>query len=459
MAKAIARQNKNSQVLQRITNAPGEKIKVAVTDIDGVLRGKYLHKQKFLSAVESGFGFCNVVFGWDSGDVCYENSKYTGWHTGYPDAIAAIDLSTYREIPWENKLPFLLGDFTTAEGQDLEICPRRLLKRVLGRAEKAGYRAKCGMEFEWFNFKETSQTLAEKSFTKLETLTPGMFGYSLIRIAQNRDFFAALMDEMLAFGIPIEGLHTETGPGVLEAAILYSDALEAADRATLFKTSAKEIGQRFGIMPSFMAKWNSALPGCSGHIHQTLWDPNGDKNLFYNEKDAHKMSPLFKSYLAGLLKCLPEILPLLAPTVNSYKRLVDGFWAPTKVSWGIDNRTVAFRVIPASSKSTRLEVRVGGADLNPYLAIAATVAAGLYGIQKNLSLSDKPITGSAYNSNALRLPRNLSEATQNLSQSKIAREILGDTFVDHFVKTREWEWRQFQDSVTNWELQRYFEII
>lgn len=447
-------------VLQEVRNSPKQKVKVAVTDIDGILRGKYLAKEKFLSAAESGFGFCNVVFGWDAGDVCYDNSAYTGWHSGYPDALARVDLSTYRKVPWDDQVPFFLGDFEDGKGGSLEICPRSLLRRVLSKTHSMGYKASAGMEFEWFNFKETSQTLADKGYHSPQPLTPGMFGYSVLRMTQNQPFFAALMDETRAFGIPIEGLHTETGPGVFEAAIHFSEALECADRAVLFKSSAREIGMRFGIMPSFMAKWNAQLPGCSGHTHQSLWNAAGDKNLFFDEKDPNRMSALFKSYLAGQLQCLPEILPFFAPTINSYKRLVDGYWAPTKPTWGIDNRTVALRVIPGSSKSTRLECRVPGSDVNPYLAVAACFASGIYGVQKNLEIKDQPVKGSAYvDSSAQRLPRNLYDATMRLSESRIARELFGEAFVDHFVKTRLWEWRQFQDSVTSWELQRYFEII
>ena len=449
-----------ASILRKVQVSPAEKIKVAVTDIDGVLRGKYMLKSKFLSAVESGFGFCNVVFGWDSADVCYDNSSYTGWQSGYPDATAKIDLSTYREIPWENNQPFFLADFEDQNGGDLPICPRRLLKRMVKKAEKAGFHPNFGLEFEWFNFRETPDSWSKKQFIDPQPLTPGMFGYSLLRSSCNQDFFSALMDETMNFRIPIEGLHTETGPGVYEVAIHYSDALEAADRATLFKTSAKQIGYRFGIMPSFIAKWNSKLPGCSGHNHQSLWDLKKTKNLFYDEKNSAKMSSLFKSYLAGQMKLLPEILPFFAPNINSYKRLVDGYWAPTKVTWGVENRTTAFRVIPGSSKSTRLETRVPGSDINPYLAVAACLASGLYGVEKNLSLKDKPINGSAYLAEgAERLPRNLYEATKRLADSKIANEILGEPFVKHFVETRLWEWSQFQDSVTNWELQRYFEII
>jgi glutamine synthetase len=445
-------------VLDALRKSGASKVKVAITDIDGVLRGKYLHKDKFFSACDGGFGFCNVVFGWDSGDVCYDNSAYTGWHSGYPDAMARVDLATMRRVPWDGDIPFFLADFVDGEGAPLAVCPRSVLKGVLARAEAAGFTAKCGLEFEWFNFQETPQTLAAKGHHDPTPLSPGMFGYSLVRMAQNRPFFTALMDELGAFGIPLEGLHTETGPGVFEAAIQFSGALESADRGVLFKTAAKEIGSRFGIMPTFMAKWNSALPGCSGHTHQSLWSK--DKNVFHDEKDPLKMSGTFKSYLAGILRCLPEILPFFAPTVNSYKRLVDGYWAPTKVTWGMDNRTVALRVIPGSAKSTRVEVRVPGSDINSYLAIAASLAAGLYGIEKGVKLTAEPVKGSAYNvEGAERLPRTLQEATQRLADSKIAHEILGETFVDHFVRTRVWEWRQFQDAVTDWELRRYFEVI
>lgn len=448
------------KTIKMVEALPFDKVKVAVVDIDGVLRGKYLLKSKFLSSLKSGFGFCNVIFGWDSSDNCYDSVSYTGWHSGYPDALAKIDVNTFRQIPWEGGQPFFLADFRNDDGSELEICPRNLLKKVIKNATIQSFTPMFGLEFEWFNFAETPQTLAKKEFVNPEPITPGMFGYSFLRAGANQDYFSALMDEMLAFNIPLEGLHTETGPGVYEAAILYSGALEAGDRGVLFKSSAKQIAQRFGIMPSFIAKWNTKLPGCSGHNHQSIWDLKMEKNLFYDESDPLRMSPLYKSYLAGQLKCLSEFLPFFAPTVNSYKRLVDGFWAPTKVSWGVENRTTAFRVIPGSASSTRLETRVPGSDINPYLSIAACLASGLYGIEKNLSLKMESTKGSAYlDSSTERLPRNLLDATRKLADSKIANEVFGEKFISHFVETRLWEWRQFQDSVTNWELQRYFEII
>jgi glutamine synthetase len=446
--------------LEEIRRSEHTRVKVAVTDIDGILRGKYLQKEKLLTVAETGFGFCNVVFGWDSSDICYDNTTYTGWHTGYPDAVVRLDPVTFRRIPWDGGVPFLLGDFEDGSGAPLLICPRQLLKRVLARAAKLGYSAKCGVEYEWFNFRETPQTLAAKGYVSPEPISPGMFGYSVLRSSLNQPYVAALMDDLRGFGVPLEGLHTETGPGVYEAAIAYSEALEGADRATLFKTAVKEIAYRYGFMASFMAKWNTKLPGCGGHIHLSLWDTSGKRNLLHDAADPAKMSPLFRSFLAGQLTCLPEILPFFAPNVNSYKRLVDGYWSPTKPTWGVDNRTCAYRVIPGNEKSTRLEVRVGGADINPYLAIAAALASGLYGIEKKLELTDKPITGSAYQESAIpRLPRNLSEATDRLTASPLARELFGDAFVDHFVRTRRWEWGQYQDAVTDWEMKRYFEII
>jgi glutamine synthetase len=444
--------------LAAVQASPSPRVKVAVSDIDGILRGKYLHKDKFFGAAESGFGFCDVVFGWDMMDQCYDNTRVTGWHHGFPDALARLDLGTFRRVPWDDDVPFFLGEFVNADGSAYPICPRQTLRRVLKRAEKLGYQAMCGLEFEWFNFAETPQSWAAKKGVDPTPITPGMFGYSLLRANHSREFFKALMEEMAAFGVPIEGLHTETGPGVYEAAILFSDALEAADRALLFKTGAKEIGARFSIMPSFMAKWHKDYPGCSGHVHQSLSD--GKRNLFFDEKGRHKMSKLFESFLAGQIAAAMEFAPMFWPTINSYKRLVDGFWAPVKPTWGVDNRTASFRAIPGSPKSTRLETRCPGADINPYLAVAALLAAGLHGVEKNLKLTTPPITGTNVGSeNIPRAPRSLKDTTEIFRKSDLARDWFGDDFVDHFAATREWEYRWWQDQVSDVERMRYFEII
>jgi glutamine synthetase len=448
--------------IQRVRASGAQKVKVAVSDIDGILRGKYLHRDKFLGAAEAypggGFGFCDVVLGWDMMDSTYDNTTATGWQHGFPDALARLDLNTARHVPWDEGVPFFLGEFVNADGTAHAQCPRQTLKRVLKRAERMGFKVMAGMEFEWFNFLETPQSWAAKKGIEPEQLTPGMFGYSLLRMNQNREFFNAIMDEMIAFGVPIEGLHTETGPGVYEAAIGFSEALEQADRAILFKTGTKEIGAGFGIMPSFMAKPNQKLPGCSGHIHQSLSD--GKNNLFFDAKSPRRMSKLFESYLAGQVAYMMQFAPMIWPTINSYKRLVDDFWAPVKPTWGMDNRTASFRVIAGSPKATRLETRCPGADVNPYLAMAAVIAAGLDGVEKGLKLTTPPITGTNVGAeNIPRAPRTLIETTRIFQQSEIARDWLGDGFVDHFAATRDWEWRQWLDGVTDWEMKRYFEII
>ena len=448
-----------AKVLRAVRASGTGKVKVAVTDVDGVLRGKVIHADKFSSAVEGGFGFCDVVFGWDVNDQPYDNTRLTGWHLGYPDALVRLDLRTERRVPWDGDVPFFLGHFVTADGAPHPICPRQVLRRVLARAAEAGFEVMVGAEYEFFNFAETPRSWAQKNGAEPTPISDGMFGYSILRAGQNREYFNALMDEMPRFRIPIEGLHTETGPGVYEAAILFSDALEAADRAVLFKTAAKEIGARFGVMPSFMAKWSPKYPGCSGHLHQSLSD--GRKNLFHDARGRHGgMSKLFESYLAGQLDALMGMGPMIWPTVNSYKRLVDGFWAPVKPTWGIDNRTASFRVIPGSPKSTRLETRCPGADMNPYLATAAVLAAGLHGVEKGLKLTAKPITGTNEGAEDVpRAPRSLIETTRIFRESEVARDWFGDAFVDHFAATREWEHRQWQDAVTDWEMKRYFEII
>jgi glutamine synthetase len=447
------------EILQYVKNHPSGKVKIAITDIDGILRGKYISVEKFLSVVDSETSFCDVIFGWDAADVAYDNVSYTGWHTGYPDAAARLDLSTFRKIPWENDLPFFLGEFIQSKDR-ATVCPRSLLKRLLSETVSAGFLPLFSQEFEWYNFAETPQSIHEKQFKNLKPLTPGMFGYSILRSSLQNDFMADLFDMLSRFGIPIEGLHTETGPGTYEAAISYSEILEAADRAVLFKTSVKEIAYKHGIMATFMAKISENLPGCGGHVHQSLWDTDQKKNLFYDEKDSLKMSEIMKQYVAGQLLLIPQFLPLFAPTINSYKRLVAGAWAPTTLTWGVDNRTVALRVLSAGKTGCRLETRVIGADTNPYLAMAGALAAGLYGIKNKLQLKQEASTGNGYlDQSHGRLPATLDEATKMMKQSVAAREMLGDGFVDHFVQTREWEWRQHLKIVTDWELKRYFEII
>ncbi len=433
------------------------KVKVGGVDVDGVLRGKYMALDKFWGCVDDGFGFCDVIFGWDIGDVLYDNAKVTGWSTGYPDTRARIDLSTFRVLPWEPDTAAFLVDFETETGAPHPACPRALLKEIIARSEAMGLRPVFAMELEFFVFKETPESLHAKGFRGLTPLSPGMFGYSWLREGQNKDFCHAILDEMAAFDIAIEALHTETGPGVYEVAIRYDGALRMADKAALFKTSLKQMCGRFGVVPTFMAKWNAELPGSSGHLHQSLWRDKA--NAFYDAASPDQLSATARSYAAGQLALMPELTALYSPTVNSYKRYVPGVWAPLTASWGMENRTCAIRAIKGGASGTRLEYRQGAADMNPYIGIATSLAAGLRGIDKKLEAPPPSRGDSSATVGLATLPRTLREANAMLDASTAAREILGAEFVDHYVRTRDWETRQYERAVTEWELKRYFESI
>jgi glutamine synthetase len=443
-------------ILQQLEEAKVRRIKVGVTDIDGILRGKYISLEKFASAASSGMGFCDVIFGWDIGDVLYDAARFTGWHTGYPDARARIDLTTMRLIPWEEGTALFLIDLFDKNGEPLSLAPRQLLSGVLKQVELRDYSAFMAAEYEFWFFRETAHSLREKNFRNLTALSPGMFGYSVLRASQNSPLVLQLIEQLAGFGVPLEGFHTETGPGVYEASIAVDAGLAAADKATLFKTAVKEIAARQGLIPTFMAKWNSDLPGSSGHLHQSLWDRHKKTNLFFGGEG--KCSQTMQWYTAGLVHYLAELMVMFCPTINSYKRTVPGTWAPVNATWGEDNRTTAVRTIPGNPKSTRIEMRLTGADINPYLAMAASLIAGIEGIAQQMELP--PPTTNAYTaSNAPPLPRNLADATALFKRSAVARKWFGDEFVDHYTITREWETRQYEKAVTEWELARYFESV
>jgi glutamine synthetase len=435
-----------------------QKVKVGGVDIDGVWRGKYISRDKFHSAVKGGLGFCDVVFGWDLADELYDNAQVTGWHTGYPDAQARVDVSTGRVIPWEPDTAAFLLDFVKPDGSPYEESPRQLLQKVSRRARQMGFLPRFGSEYEYFIFRETPQSLREKGFHNLEPLTPGMFGYSWLRTSSNSPLVHGIVDGCNAFGIDVEGMHTETGPGVYETAIRYDELEKAADKAVLFKTVVKEVCARHGVTACFMSKWNAKLPGCSGHVHESLWTPDGERNLFFDAKAPDQMSQTMRYYLGGQVALMPELTALYWPTINSYKRSVENTWAPTTATWGRENRTTAIRVIGDNPKAMRIEYRQLGADMNAYIGMAVSLAAGLWGIENEVE-PPPPCSGNGYQAEAPPLPRSLKDAVALLKESKRARELLGEAFVDHFVRTREWEVRQYERAVTTWELERYLELI
>ena len=444
-------------IIKKIKASGHNKIRFAICDIDGVLRSKTISIEKFKMSVEDDISFCDVLFGWDVNDSCYDNTSFAGWHTGYPDHKAHIDLSTFRTIPWENKLPYLLADFSQ-KGNEHIPCPRALLKRIYLQAEKLGFSPEFAMEFEWYNFAGTPSQLEASGYDQLAPISPGMFGYSQLRPSQFQNYCDDLFVQMEKFDIQVESFHTETGPGVYEASLAHNNILKAADNAALFKAGVKEIASRHGIIASFMAKWKEDLPGSGGHIHQSLRSLDNKKNQFsVNNKTLNAVT---ESYLAGILTCLPEILPMYAPTINSYKRLKLGAWAPSTVTWGFDNRTAAVRLICCDPISTRIEMRVPGADSNPYLAMSACLASGLYGIKHQLKLTTPASEGNTYESKgAILLPESLKESTQIMKNSAIAKELFDASFLEHFIASREWECREYDKAVTNWELRRYLEII
>ncbi len=433
-----------------------QRIRLGTFDIDGILRGKYVSRDKFESAAASDMSFCDVLFGWDMNDNLYDRESLTGWSTGYPDSLVKIDLDTFRIVPWEPNTAFFLMDMYDSDGNPYPLSPRHLLNGLIERARTMGYTFRASAEYEFFFFRESSHSVYEKGFRDLKPLSPGMFGYSAVRASTYSELVHDIIGSMDAFGVPVEGIHTETGPGVYEAAIRYTDGVTAADRGALYKNGIKELAPRHDLIATFMAKWNADLPGCSGHIHQSLVDGDGD-NLFAS--DSGPLSDLAQSYMAGILALMPAMTALYCPNINSYKRAVPGVWSPINVSWGIENRTTAVRAIPGNSPgAARLECRLPGADANPYLAMAAALASGLYGINKGLT-PPSATAGNAYEAEDLTaLPPNLSASTALLIANPDARAYLTDTFVDHYVMTREYEVRRYEKAVTDWELARYFEV-
>jgi glutamine synthetase len=449
------------EIAARVRDGAHDHVKVAVADIDGVLRGKYMARDKFLSSLDDGFGFCDVVLGWDIDDRLYPSDRaaerITGWHTGFPDTPVRLLPETGRPLPFEDDLPLFLGEFA---GDAEAVCPRAALRRVLASAEEMGFGVRAAFEYEFFLFAETPHSLRDKDYRGLLPVAPGNTGYSLLRATTGADFCRDLLSVCAAMDIPLEGLHEEMGAGVLEAAIAVTDALAAADRAVLFKTICKAVAQRHGLVATFMARWSAAEAGQSGHIHMSLTGRRGTP-VFHEAKSDDGMSATMRHFIGGQQALLPEFCTLYAPTVNSYRRLRPGAWAPTAATWGHDNRTVALRVIGGKPKATRVEFRAAGADAHPYLALAAALAAGLHGIERGLDPTT-PVKGNAYEARLprrLALPGSLDAAAGRLRRSDAARGWFGDAFVDHFADSREWEAQEFARAVTDWELRRYFELI
>lgn len=431
-------------------------ISVGFFDTDGLLRSTFLSRRKFFSALDDGFEFCSLVLGWDSNDRPYDNVTFTGQHTGYPDIRMRICPATCRELPFEKSVLFLAECAPPAE----VICPRAILRRVLNIAHDMELTPFAGFKYKFYLFAETAQSLRAKHYKGLQPLRPGRFGYSLLTNTTASEYHQALIELCEVMDYPLESFHKASGSGMLEAAISVDDAGAVADKAALFKTFSKVLAQRSDHLATFMAKWSADCPGSSGYIHVSLKDSDGN-SPFYDSQQPHHISEDLRHFIGGQQKLMPQLLAMMAPTVNAYTRLISGYPIPTVANWGIDNRTCALRVIPDNMDSQRVELRIAAADANPHIILAATLASGLWGMENKVE-PEAPVQGNAHEqtfSQDLALPTSLWEATQRLKSSQMARDWFGDAFVDHFTATREWEAREFRRHISDWEISRYFEVI
>jgi len=434
-------------------------VRIGGADLDGVYRGKRVSADNFLAAAEEGFPQCDVLFGWDIQDEVIGSLPYSNWEIGFADIVMRPDLSTLAVVPWEEDSAAVVCDFFTEAGDPLPIAPRTVLQRVVQRALDAGFRSIMAAELEVRFYQEDQESLRDKGFSDLRPLNPGLNCYSIHHASIDEPLIGRVRQCMNDYGIPVDSYNREHGAGMYEINIRYTDALRAADQTMLYKSGCKEIAAQMGALPTFMAKLADDIDGCGGHIHQSLWSADGSQSVFWDEGGDHHLSPTLKHYLAGLLATIPEFMLMYAPNVNSYKRFVPWTWVPVNLTWALDNRTVALRVIASSPTAIRVENRVPGADLNPYLAFAASLAGGLHGIEKGLE-PPPPTKGNAYElADAEPLPRTLPAARERFRFSSLAREWFGEEFVEQYAAFRQWEVDKHRLAVTDWERRRYFEMV
>ena len=424
----------------------------AFTDMQGRLIGKRCTGRYFMDAVHEEWHACNYLLAVDMEMEPVPGFKAASWDKGYGDFVIRPDLGTLRRIPWLTGTALVLGDVTDHDGQALPHCPRSILKRQLERVKALGYSAKMASELEFYAFDDSYATAREKHYRDLKTAGWYIEDYHILETTKREPLMRAIRNGMEAAGIPVQESKGEWGPGQEELNLVYAEALEMADRHVIYKNGAKEIAYLQGKAVSFMAKWRADLAGNSCHIHGSLWDA-ADRPMF---SDGHGETALFRQFLAGLLAVGGDMTYFLAPYINSYKRFQAGSFAPTNLVWSRDNRTSGFRVL-GHGPATRVECRVGGADVNPYLAFAAFLAAGLHGIEQQLELPPA-FHGDAYKSGEVpAVPATLRDAVDRLDRSVVLRQAMGDEVIDHYVHAGRWELGVFDKAVTDWELMRYFE--
>ena len=431
----------------------------AMVDLQGRLIGKRFHAQFFADGAYEETHGCNYLLGVDIEMEPVPGYKATGWEKGYGDFVLKPDMATMRRIPWLPGTALVLCDVLDHHThEDVPHSPRAMLKKQLKRLEARKLKAYMASELEFFLFDDSYEIANQKGYRNLKTSGYYIEDYHILQTTKEEGVMRAIRNGLHGAGIPVENSKGEWGPGQEEINVQYSDALDMADRHAIIKNGCKEIAYGLGKAITFMAKWDYGMAGSSAHIHQSLWSADGKSPMFFAKGGEHGMSETMKWYLAGQLHHASEITYFLAPYINSYKRFMAGTFAPTRAIWSFDNRTAGYRLCGADSKGIRVECRVGGADLNPYLAFAALLAAGLDGIEKKMEL-EPAFSGDAYDpAKKLReIPKTLREATALLDGSKLLRTAMGDDVIDHYVHTAKWEQFEFDRRITDLELKRGFE--
>jgi len=450
---------RNSEDLrQLIESRDVEYVTVAMPDMQGLLRGKYMSRGKFMGALESGFGMPPVIFALDPTDAILEVPGLSDDSSGFPDGVVRILPETLREIPWErpHRNLFVLVEMT---GEDQAICPRAVYRRVAERATAMGFRPFHSVELEFTLFDETAKSAFNKGYKNLDISSPHKSYVVLLRQQVRSEFFDDLLETCRHMRIPLDSVHEEMGPGFLEAALSYREGVEAADNAVIFKTFAKAVAQRRGQLMTFMTRWSNDADGQSGHVHISLRDKDGNA-AFHDPDEPRNMSRDMRHFLGGMQKLMPELLLLMAPSINAFKRFVPGIFSPIAATWGWENRTCALRAIPGPPLSQRIECRTPGADANPYLSLACLLASGLYGIEHGIEPSEETL-GNVYSQTvpeAHHFPASFTEAIARFEASEVARELFGTRFVEVFTASRASQDREFRGLVTDVELKRFFEF-
>ncbi|MFC5386241.1 glutamine synthetase family protein [Aquamicrobium segne] len=447
-----------AQLKSAVAAGEFDTVLVAGVDMQGRLIGKRFLAQFFVdSGYEETHG-CNYLMADDIDMEPVPGYKAASWSRGYGDFLMKPDLETIRPVPWLEKTALVLCDIKDPRNHDdLPHSPRGILRRQLKRLEERGYLAYFASELEFFLLSETYDSAREKNWRNLKSASPYIGDYLIDITTKEEDFMRRLRNEMNASGIPVECSKGEWGPGQEEINVRYAEALEMADRHVFLKNGAKEIAHQQGKAITFMAKYNYDLAGSSSHVHNSLWSMDGKTPLFFDKDAPWTLSELGRQWCAGQIKYAKDYTYFLAPYINSYKRFQAGTFAPTKVMWSEDNRTAGFRLCGEGTKAIRMECRIGGADLNPYLAFAALIASGLAGIDEKLEL-EKPFVGDAYQAARLpEIPKTLRDATETLAKSKMLKASLGEEVVDHYVHTARWEQMEYDRRITDWELHRGFE--